>query len=146
MTSDGVRNKNKLATTSQETPITWYLGLRFTMCTHRRIEGVPGNFSQSTRWNALLTANGKSQRIAIRGGGVIRGFEFKGQTTTKQSASRLAVVVWQNKRTRVVWGSTVENVWCECQGSCVELTFVCTKWMKKMFLAFFLRKFSLLVQ
>ena len=52
----------------------------------------------------------ESKTIGIGGGGVVRGFEFKGQTTTKQSASRLPVVVRQKQTTREVRGSTEKNV------------------------------------
>ena len=77
---------------------------------------LPGRFyggwwCGAGRRTEKLERTEESKTIGIGGGGsVVRGFEFKGQTTTKQSAGRLAVVVRQKKRTREVRGSTEKNV------------------------------------
>ena len=55
--------------------------------------GVGCGGSAGRRTEKLERTEESNKTIGIGGGFVVRGFEFKGQTTTKQSASRLAVVV-----------------------------------------------------
>jgi len=68
-------------------------------------EGVLGDFSKvrGGEKKSLLCVNGRRRRRGQR-------FSNKGQTTTKQSASRLVLVVGQSKRTRRVQGSMEQNV------------------------------------
>ena len=72
---------------------------------------LPGRFyggwwCGAGRRTEKLERTEESKTIGIGGGGVVRGFEFKGQTTTKQSASRLVVVVGnpqEREGCREVW-------------------------------------------